>query len=180
MNLMKVVLMKISLKANINWLIVLLLFSQGCGIYSFTGASIPPGAETVSVDYFKNNARIFNPTLSNDITQMLQDKLISQTSLNLTDGKGDLQFKGEIVGYDSKPIAIVSGADPTAAYNRLTIRVKVEFINELDEDASFSQVFSRYTDYPASQNLSAAEPSIVPVILELITDDIFNKAVVNW
>ena len=172
--------MKMSLKANINWLIVILLFSQGCGIYSFTGASIPPGAETVSVDYFKNNARIFNPTLSNDITQMLQDKLTSQTSLNLTDGKGDLQFKGEIVGYDSKPISIVSGADPTAAYNRLTIRVKVDFINELDEDASFSQVFSRYTDYPASQNLSAAEPSIVPVIIELITDDIFNKAVVNW
>lgn len=161
-------------------IVVLLVLIPGCGIYSFTGASIPPGAETVSVDYFKNTARIFNPTLSNDITQMLQDKLISQTALNLTDGKGDLQFKGEIVGYRSAPVSIVSGADPTAAYNRLTIKVKVEFVNELDEDANFSQVFSRFADYPASQNLSAAEPSIVPVIIELITDDIFNKAVVNW
>jgi len=155
-------------------------FLQGCGIYSFTGASIPPEAETFSVDYFKNNAPIFNPTLSQEITEMLQDKLLSQTSLNLTNGKGDLQFKGEIVGYSSVPISIVSRDNPTAASNRLTIKVKVEFVNEFDESKNFSQTFSRYADYPASQNLSAAEPSIVPVIIELITDDIFNNAVVNW
>jgi len=111
---------------------------------------------------------------------MLQDKLLSQTSLNLTNGKGDLQFKGEIVGYSSVPISIVSRDNPTAASNRLTIKVKVEFVNEFDESKNFSQTFSRYADYPASQNLSAAEPSIVPVIIELITDDIFNNAVVNW
>ncbi len=157
-----------------------LLFSQGCGIYSFTGASIPAGAETVSVDYFKNSAPIFNATLSQDITEMLQDKLLSQTPLDLTESRGDLQFKGEIIGYESTPVSIVSKDNPTAAQNRLTIKVKVDFINVLDETKSFTQTFTRYFDYPASQNLSAAEPSIVPIIIELITDDIFNKAVVNW
>ncbi len=154
---------------------------HACSVnYSFTGASIPPDAKTVSVDYFKYSAPIFNPTLSQQLTEMLQDKLVSQTSLNLTDGKGDLQFKGEVVGYSSAPVSIVSGADPTAQFNRLTIKVKVEFINEFDEKANFTQTFSRFADYPATQNLSAAEPNIVPVIVELITDDIFNKAVVNW
>ncbi|MEN8121758.1 MAG: LptE family protein [Bacteroidota bacterium] len=162
------------------FIIVFVIFSQGCGIYSFTGASIPPGAKTVSVDYFKNNAPIFNPTLSQEITEMLQDKLVSQTVLNLTDGRGDLQFKGEIVGYSSAPVSIVSRDNPTAAQNRLTIRVKVEFINELDESKSFNETFSRFYDYDATQNLSAAEGTAVPVIIELITDDIFNKAVVNW
>ncbi len=160
--------------------LILLLFFQGCGMYSFTGASIPAGAETFSVDYFKNSAPIFNPTLSNDITEMLQDKLLSQTTLDLTETRGDLQFKGDIVGYVSTPVSIVSRDNPTAAQNRLTIKVKVEFINEMDETKSFSQTFSRYHDYPASQNLSAAEPAIVPIIIELITDDVFNKAVVNW
>lgn len=159
---------------------IFLLFSQGCGIYSFTGASIPPGAKTFSVDYFKNSAPIFNATLSQDITEMLQDKLLSQTPLNLTETRGDLQFKGDIVGYSSAPVSIVSRDNPTAAQNRLTIKVKVEFINEMDESASFSQTFTRYHDYDASQNLSAVEPTLVPIIIELITDDIFNKAVVNW
>ena len=160
--------------------LISLLFSQGCGIYSFTGASIPPGAETFSVEYFKNNAPIFNPSLSQEITEMLQDKLVSQTTLDLTDGRGDLQFKGEITGYSTAPVSIVSRDNPTAAQNRLTIRVKIEFINEFDESASFSQTFTRYHDYEASQNLSAAEPNIVPIIIELIVDDVFNKAVVNW
>ena len=164
----------------INFISLILIFSQGCGIYSFTGASIPPGAKTFSVDYFKNNAPIFNATLSQEITEMLQDKLMSQTPLDLTETNGDLQFKGVITSYKSAPVSIVSRNSPEAASNRLSITVKVDFINLMDETASFSQSFTRYHDYPASQNLSAAEPIIVPIILELITDDIFNKAVVNW
>jgi len=151
---------------------------NSCGIYSFTGASIPPGAKTVSVDYFKNTASIFNPTLSQDITELLQKKLVSQTTLNLTSGKGDLQFKGTITDYSVAPMALT--ANETAALNRLTIKVKVTFINELDESKNFDETFSRYTDYDSKQMLSSVEPSIVPAILEQLTDDIFQKAVVNW
>jgi hypothetical protein len=151
---------------------------QSCGIYSFTGASIPPGAKTVSVEYFKNTASIFNPTLSQQVTELLQKKLVSQTTLNLTDGKGDLQFKGQIVDYTVAPVALT--ANETAAMNRLTIKVKVAFINELDETKNFEETFSRYTDYESTAMLSSVEPSIVPVILEQLTDDIFQKAVVNW
>jgi hypothetical protein len=155
-----------------------ILVLSSCGIYSFTGASIPPGAKTVSVDYFKNNAPNFNPTLSQDFTEMLQNKLVSQTTLNLTDGKGDLQFKGQIIDYAVSPVGLV--ANETAPSNRLTIRVKVTFINELDETQNFEQTFSRYEDYPSSEILTSVEPEIVPSIIEQLTDDIFQKAVVNW
>lgn len=159
-------------------LLFIIMINSACGIYSFTGASIHPDAKTVSVEYFKNNAPIFNATLSQEITDMLQDKLISQTSLKLIDGKGDLQFKGQITDYSVTPVALVAGEK--SAQNRLTIRVKVEFINELEENYSFNETFTRYWDYPSTQILSAAEPNIVPEIIELITDDIFQKAVVNW
>jgi len=37
---------------------ILALFSlAGCGVYSFTGASIPPDAKTISIAYFVNNAQ---------------------------------------------------------------------------------------------------------------------------
>jgi hypothetical protein len=96
----------------------------------------------------------------------------------LTDGKGDLQFKGQIIDYTVSPVALL--ADETAAQNRLTIKVKVEFINEFDEKQNFIETFSEYQDYPAQQLLTEAEPTIVPTILELLTDKIFQKAVVNW
>jgi len=160
------------------FLICLLPWINGCGIYSFTGASITPGAKTVSVEYFKNTASIFNPTLSQQITDLLQKKMVSQTPLNLITGKGDLQFKGQIVDYTVAPMALV--ANETAAMNRLTIRIKVSFINELDETKNFDEQFSRYADYDSKKILSAAEPDIVPLIIEQLTDDIFQKAVVNW
>lgn len=159
--------------------IVLIFILSSCGIYSFTGASIPPGAKTVSVEYFKNNASIFNPTLSQELTEMLQNKLVSQTTLNLTDGKGDLQFKGQIVDYSVSPVGLLAGSE-TSAQNRLTIKVKVEFINEFEESTNFTETFTRYAEYPSSEILSSVEGSLVPEIIELITDDIFQKAVVNW
>jgi len=158
--------------------VMILPFIFACGIYSFTGASIPPGAKTVSVDYFKNTAAIFNPTLSQEVTDQLQKKLVSQTPLNLVDGKGDLQFKGQITDYAVTPVALT--ANETAALNRLTIRVKVSFINEIDETKNFEETFSRYSDYDSREMLSSVESTIVPAIVEQLADDIFQKAVVNW
>ena len=149
-----------------------------CWAYSFTGASIPPGAKTVSVEYFKYNAPNFNPTLSQDITEKLQNKMVSQTSLKLTEGNGDLQFKGQITDYSVSPVGLVS--NETAAQNRLTIKVKVEFINELDESLNFDQTFTRYQDYPSEKMLADVESELVPAIIDQIVDDIFQKAVVNW
>ncbi len=159
-------------------LLTVFVTQSSCLHYSFTGASIHPDAKTVSVAYFKNNAPIFNPTLSQEVTDMLQNKLISQTSLKLTDGKGDLQFKGQIVDYFISPVGVNSqdGADQ----NRLTIKIRVEFTNEFEENYNFKETFSRYADYESTQPLSAVESTLVQEILNLITDDIFNKAVVNW
>ena len=47
------------IKAKIAVLVMALaVVCQGCGIYSFSGASIPAEAKTVSVDYFPNHARL--------------------------------------------------------------------------------------------------------------------------
>ena len=151
---------------------------SACGIYSFTGASISPDAETVSIGYFQNNASMVQPTLSNSMTESLKDQFISQTNLNLTDASGDLQFEGEITGYKVKPIAIQ--ANETAAQNRLTISVKVTFTNTLDENQNYSQSFSHYADFDSSQDLSSVETELIGQIVEVLSENIFNKAVANW
>lgn len=160
-------------------LLVFILHITSCQInYSFSGASIDANAKTFSVEYFRNNAQTFNPTLSQDLTESLRSKMTSKTTLNLIDGKGDLQFKGEIIDYSVSPIAITAGE--TASQNRLTIKVKVEFINEFDETMNFSQTFARYSDFPSNEILTSVEPKLVPEIVNQLTEDIFQKAVVNW
>lgn len=158
----------------------LVLTAVSCTMsYSFTGASIPPEVKTIEIKQFPNNAPLVNPTLSQEFTDALRDKFQSQTSLVVVNEGGDLVIEGEIVEYNTRPAAIQS--DDLAALNRLTIGVRVTYINNFDEAQSFSnQSFSRYEDYESSQDLNTVADQLVPIIVEYLVEDIFNKTVVNW
>ena len=155
-----------------------LVFLSACGFYSFTGASISPDVKTVSVQYFPNRAATIEPTLSQVFTEQLKDYFLEQTNLNFETELGDLNFSGEIIKYEVKPIAIQ--ANDQAAQNRLTIAVKVKFENTKDDTKNFEQKFSRYADYDSEQNLAEAEDVLIQQITNELAEDIFNKAVVNW
>lgn len=156
----------------------LVFITSSCGIYSFTGASISPNAKTISIQYFPNNAPLVQPTLSQTFTQALRDKFASQTNLIQVKANGDLNIEGEITGYGTQPVAIQS--NETAALNRLTITVKVKFTNKIEPAYDFESTFTRYQDYDSKQNLSSVEAGLIKEINDMLMDDIFNKAVVNW
>ena len=151
---------------------------NSCGIYTFSGASIPAEAKTVSVQYFPNNAQLVNPLLSTTLTNALNDIFVNQTTLQSVAQNGDLALEGEITGYSTSPIAITG--NQTAAMNRLTVTVNVRFTNKYDETKNFEQRFSQYQDYPSGQDLSSVQDVLVETIVEDLCQDIFNKAVVNW
>jgi len=158
--------------------VIFLLLTACSGLkYSFVGVDIPHDAKTVSVKPFQNNASLVNLKLSNQITTALKDKFQSQTKLNIIDLRGDLQFEGEITNYSVLATAV--GVDK-AAVNRLTITVRVSFVNKLDETKNYEQNFSRYADYDSSKTLAQVEDELVSQICEALIDDIFSKAVGNW
>ena len=150
---------------------------HGCGIYSFSGASIPAEAKTISVDYFPNHAQLVNPLLSENLTTALRNAMTSQTTLDLIESGGDLAFEGEITDYRTTPVAITG---QTAAMNRLTITVTVSFSNRIDDSKDFEQSFSRYEDYPSDQDLNSVQETLTTTIVDQLVEDIFNKALVNW
>lgn len=156
----------------------MVLSLSACKIYSLSGASISPDTKTVSVSYIENNAALVNPTLSQTLTESLKDRIVSQTGLQLLRTTADLDFEGTIIDYTIKPIAIQG--NEFASQNRLTISVKIKFSNNKDETKSFEQVFTRYADYPGTQNLSTVESELIKTINTQLIDDIFNKAFVNW
>lgn len=151
----------------------------GCkGGYSFTGASIPANAKTISVSTFPNYAATVNPQLSQKLTDDLRNLFSSQTSLNVVNGNADLEISGEITGYVTRAAAL--SANDEVSMNRLTITIKVKFVNNCDPDANFEQSFSRYRDYNAQLNFSSVESTLMGEIVSELCDDVFNKSVVNW
>ena len=121
------------------------IFMTSCGIYSFTGASIPTEAKTVSVAYFTTTATNSPSSLNQTITEGLKDLFLSQTNLDLTELEGDLSFSGQITKYQLSPMAIQ--ANETAGQNRLTIDIKVKYTNSFDDKQNFESTFSRYRDF---------------------------------
>ena len=158
---------------------VTLLTLGGCtGGYSFTGASIPAEAKTISITQFPNYATTVNPQLSQKLYDGLQQMFSSQTSLNVTSDDGDLQITGEITDYSTRASSI--GSDDNVATNRFTITIKVSFTNRFDSKADVEQTFSRFKDYAASRDFSSVEQSLTDEIVTELCEDIFNKSVVNW
>lgn len=150
---------------------------NSCGIYSFSGASTV-GLSSVSIQYFQNRASLVQPGLSQTLTDELIDKCKAQTNLAVINGLGDANFEGEIIEYNTRPLTV--SANATAAMNRFTIAVRVKFTNVADPEKSFEQTFSRYEDYSSLSNLSEVEADLSENIVEMLVEDIFNAAFVNW
>lgn len=159
------------------------LFLAGCKFYSFTGASIPEGAETVQVNFFVNNAAdevgsVFEPGLDRDFTNAIQEMLLNQTNLELTSVNGHLIYEGEIVEYRVSPMTAT--AEQTAAQNRLTMSVNLRFFNTLNGEDDFEKRFSFFYDFDAIAQLQSVQAEAHELIFERITQDIFNESLAKW
>ena len=154
-----------------------------CGIYSFTGSSIPVGVETFQVDYFENTAggkpgSTIEPGLDRDFTIALQDLIVNQTSLNLVNEGGDIVYSGEIIEYSVTPMAAT--AEIKAAQNRLTMAVMVSYENVRNEEDNIEKRFSFYYDFPGNLQVYDIRDSALEEIFERITQDIFNETLAKW
>lgn len=156
--------------------ISLFLFT-GCGIYSFSGASIE--GKNLNIHQLDNKARNVMPSLASTLTEKLRSRILSQTGLSpVNKDDADYDMKGAITAYE----VTVTGAQSVqvATKNRLTISVLITFKNRLNDKASFSQTFTRFSDFDASQLLQNVESALIDDIGNQLADDIFNKAFVNW
>ncbi len=168
--------------------LVALGFTSGCGIYSMSGISIDyDKTKTISIQNMYNDATLGPVNMPQTLTNTVRDYYQQNTNLVLVDGntEGDLQIEGGIVSYRTSPISPQSSGSSTigdtAAQTRLTITVKVTYVNTQDDAFNFeNKSFSFFKDFDSNQNLTTIENQLVDEIFEQITMDIFNASVANW
>lgn len=153
------------------------LIGASCGVYSFTGANVE--GKTINFHPLENSARNVEPSLSATLSNKIRTRVLSQTGLTpVNTDNADYDISGVITTYD----VTVSGTQnaQTASLNQLTISVAVEFKNKKNPKASYSQSFTRFSNFPASQTLQSVQARLIEEIGAQLADDIFNKAFVNW
>lgn len=164
-------------------LLLALACSTGCGVYSFTGASISPEVKTISIQTFYNNAPLGPSNMSVLFTENVKDYFQQNTSLELVDVNGDLQLDGLITNYTITPVAANAGTQGQAdfsALSRITITVSATYVNIQDPTYDFDKSFSFFKDFDTDTDLAANEEQFVEEIFDQIILDIFNASVANW
>lgn len=161
---------------------LLIIFMTGCGVYSFTGASISPTVNTISIETFYNNAPLGPSNMSVVFTEKIKDYYQQNTSLSLVEENGDLQLDGYIADYTITPVAAAASqnenAPDVASLSRVTITVFASYINTQDDEFDFEKRFSFFVDFDG--DISANEQQYVEEIFDQIILDIFNASVANW
>ena len=157
-----------------------LLIATACSIsYKFNGASIDyTTVKTIMISDFTNQASYVNPTLAPEFTEELKDIYIRQTRLEQVTSNGDLALEGEVTGYDFTPMAVKE--DALASQTRLTITVRVRYMNNTNPDEDFEQSFSAYREFDSNLMLQQVESSLCAEIIEEIVDQVYNATVANW
>ncbi len=159
-------------------IIILMIIVPSCGIYSFKDVSIDyTKIKTIKIGFFENKARYINPQLSPQLTDRVQQKIVSQTKLSRTNNDdANLQISGYISDYS---VTTTSISSTQATSNRLNVGVHLVVKNNVDNKTDEYDI-SRNFDFSANLSLQQAEGQLQEEILKNITDEIFNRIFSNW
>ncbi|RXK61532.1 hypothetical protein ESA94_00490 [Lacibacter luteus] len=163
--------------ATVSYLVLLTSYILS-SCYSFKDVSIEPEAKTVRISYIDNRAKIINPNLSQRLTDKLRQKVVNQTRLSQTNNdEAHYDISGQITDYYVTTSGI---SNQQAATNRLNVTVHIIFKNRIDDKKSFETDFTRNFDFSASLSLNQAEASLTDLVVQNLTDEIFNRIFSNW
>lgn len=158
--------------------LVMMICSSCLVSYKFNGASIDyTKTKSITINEFPNYAPLVYTPLTIQLNDAIANKFAQQTRLNIVRTGGDLQLDGEITGYQLAATAI--GADNRASENKLTLTVKIHFVNNVTGDEVENQ-FSAYRTFSSSSTLNDVQDGLISELVEEVVDQIFNATVANW
>ncbi len=157
-------------------LTVLLAFG-GC-TYSFRGASLPPGVHTVAVQVFDDNSGFGDPNLRIDLTNQLNQKLVADNTLQVTNmSSADAAIIGTVTGVTTQATS-VEGNQQVGKW-RITVNVSIKFQNLKTQKNIWTKDFSDWGDYDPSAGPSNRDAGLSQAE-DKLTEDVLLAVVTNW
>lgn len=161
--------------------VIALVAGIGCRIsYKFNGSALDYNTyKTISVSEFPIRAALVYPPLQQLFENKLLNMITRQTRLQVVDNpNSDLRMEGEITGYSLSPQAV--SEDAYASQTRLTITVRVKYINNKEPNQDIDQSFSAYKDFSSTEMLTDVQDELCSQISDELCDLIFNATIGNW
>jgi len=158
--------------------IFLAITLQSC--YSFKGVSISSDVNTFYVRQVRlsPNAQFAPADSPERFMEQFREKIRSQSNLKWNDTDPHIEFDCEITSYSVSNEGDKQGNE--VSLNKLTISVKVEYINNNNEEENWNKSFSFGIPFDPSEDLQEVQDGFIEDIFEQISENIFNDAFTNW
>ncbi|MEM9996263.1 MAG: LPS assembly lipoprotein LptE [Bacteroidota bacterium] len=150
-----------------------------CGIYSFSGASIPDYIDTVAIPLAIDESSGGPPTMDQDLTDFLFARFVEQTRLRFLDDENaaDAVLLTTIERYSNRPTAVTG--NEVAALNSVTISVRAVYTDRVEDVEQLARSFSFDVEYDPAEGLEG-ETDAALTALEEIAEQIFTAAASDW
>ena len=133
--------------------------------------------KTIQIADFPNRTPFYSP-MAPIFNQALRKRFIEQTRLKEVPFNADIELEGEITNFEETNLA--AKQDGYASQARLTITVRVEYVNNKQAGKDISQSFSASQEFPSTSSISDVQDNLVKLIIDEIVDMIYNATVANW
>lgn len=158
------------------YLLVLVFFLAGC--YSFKGISIPDEISTFNVPFIEVISPDAPPSININLQEKLILKITRESRLTFTDSDPDIIMNASITGYNVE--AIGANSENSVNANKLSITVKVDYVDAKNEKNNWKKNFSQNREFAAGVNLLSVQADLIEQIFTDISEDIFNFSFTNW
>lgn len=150
--------------------------------YRFNEITYDQNIRTAKITPIENVAQYVNPQLTPNLTDRIRQKINNQTKISLTNNdNANIIISGQITDYSVTTSGVTSTDGKSAAsINRLSVSVKINLTNQLDEKQSKEVIVTRQFDFQANQSLQQAESTLLDEMVRNLTDEIFNQLFSNW
>ena len=161
-------------------LIFLATISSSCLKYSFTGASIPDGVNSIYIPFFTDQSNSGFGDLSDRLNQALIERFVDQSRLQLANSEQDADaiLDGSIIAYSNRPFSI--GGNEQANQNQIRINVRGSFKYKTEENPLWNKSFEGNFTFDPTDDPINGEEEAANEALEQIANNMFNDAVSNW
>ena len=162
------------------FIITAMINFEGCGVYSFTGASVPEHIKTISIPIADDRSGAGEPNLRESFTQTLIQKFIDDNTLQVSDRNNvNSVLECTITGFSDAPSVVsASNAGESVSTRRITISVLVTYKDLVQKKNMFEKTFTNYGDYNPDDISKRAEA--ITAAVDKITDDILLDTVSGW
>ena len=156
-----------------------LLALPACGVYSFSGASIPAHLATVAIPLAEDRATGGPPGLDQLLTDALVERFAdrSRLSLETDEGEADAVVRAAIERYAVAPAAVTDQS--VAALNRVSVSVRVVVTDRVEGAVLLDRAFQAAEDFAPSEGLQG-EADAAATALEQVARDAFTAATSDW